>query len=65
MTVETKAWYLSKTLWANVLMLVLSVLDNAYFGKLIPDEQKVYIVGVINLVLRFLTSTSVTVKPAG
>lgn len=62
---DSKPWYLSKTLWANVLLIVLAVLDNAYFGALVPADVKVYIVGAINLVLRFLSSQPITVKPAG
>ena len=62
---KPKAWYLSKTLWANVLLLVLAVLDNAYFGALVPADVKVYIVGAINLVLRFLSAQPIAIKPAG
>jgi hypothetical protein len=62
---NSKAWYLSKTLWANVAMIVMAVIDNAYFGAMIPADIKVYLVGAINLLLRFLTTTAVTVKPAG
>jgi len=59
---KPKAWYLSKTLWANVLLVVLSVLDNAYFGALVPADVKVYVVGAINLVLRFLSSQPITAR---
>jgi len=62
---DPKAWYLSKTLWANVLLLVLAVLDNAYFGGLVPPDVKVYIVGVVNLLLRFLTSQPLATKKPG
>lgn len=59
---DAKSWYLSKTLWANVILLVLSVLDNAYFGAMVPADAKVVIVTVANLALRFLSVQPITVQ---
>jgi uncharacterized membrane protein YhaH (DUF805 family) len=59
---NAKSWYWSKTLWANVIMLVLSVLDNAYFGSMIPADTKVVIITVLNLALRFLAVQPITIE---
>jgi uncharacterized membrane protein len=57
-----KKWYLSKTLWFNVLALVAVVSASfGYTGEL-PAEVMVYvpaIVALINLVLRFVTKEPV------
>ena len=59
---EPKSLLKSKTLWANVIMLGLSVLDNAYFGAMVPDDLKILIVTGLNFALRFLTVQPVAVK---
>jgi hypothetical protein len=59
---NSKAWYLSKTLWANVIMLILATLDNAYFGGLVPSETKVLIVTALNFLLRFLATQPIAVS---
>ncbi len=51
----SKSWYRSKTLWANALLLVLDILNGVYGAIEIPSQAKIYIVLVVNVVLRFLT----------
>ena len=55
---ETKSWYLSKTLWFNGLALVVLVAASfGYTGEISPDFAAVApaIVLLINLILRFVT----------
>lgn len=60
-----KNWYESKTLWANGLMVLASVMEiMGVTNVLTPDVQAEVvgvIMGVVNVVLRFMTSESVRV----
>ena len=53
-----KKWYLSKTLWFNLVALVIAVLANyGYVGEL-PEDWQVFvapIIALVNFVLRLLT----------
>lgn len=57
---EPKAWYASKTVWFNLLALLVSVALAFGFGEFKADpavEQAAFvIVTVVNLVLRFMTT---------
>ena len=50
---EVKAWYLSKTLWVNVLVLVGAFTTD--FASVLGAEGTITVVAVLNLVLRVLT----------
>ena len=55
---ETKSWYLSKTLWFNALALVVLVAASfGYTGEISPDFAAFApaIVIIINVILRFVT----------
>lgn len=60
--VSVKPWYLSKTLWLNVivfLIAVIGVLMGPQFAEVLPKEWGKYllaIVSVLNLLLRLLSS---------
>ena len=54
-----KKWYLSKTLYINVLAAVALFLQNQY-GYVLPAEFQAYLLIVINLVLRTITKTGLT-----
>ena len=59
----SKKWYLSKTVWFNALAFLVAVLGSfGYTGELDPRlEQFVLpVVFLINLILRFVTSKSIT-----
>jgi hypothetical protein len=62
---DSKVWYASKTMWANLLVLIAAAstalgvdlgLDIATQGVLVAA-----ILAVVNIVLRFTTKTAVTV----
>lgn len=49
-----KKWYLSKTLWVNVISLVALLLQEQ-IGFALTTEETAGILVVINLVMRFIT----------
>jgi hypothetical protein len=55
MAEETKKWYLSKTLWANAL--VIAAAFATQLAELVSSGVAVSAVAVLNLVLRIFTST--------
>lgn len=56
---KIKPWYYSKTLWANILMLI-GMFSIRMFGiEFTAEEQGAFII-VINLVLRITTNSGLT-----
>lgn len=55
-----KAWYRSRTVWVNVLMLILAIIATVQETNAVPIEELAVIAAVVNVVLRF-----VTVDPIG
>lgn len=51
---DGKKWYTSKTLWANVVLIV-SILLQMKLGFLIEPEIQALVVTLINIVLRKIT----------
>ncbi len=51
---DGKKWYTSKTLWANV-VLIISILLQMKLGFLIEPEIQALVVTLINIVLRKIT----------
>ena len=66
---EAKPWYTSRTVWFNAIILILTValyvLQGAMSGAIslpVSTEVLVFITGVVNLVLRFVTSQPLKVS---
>ena len=63
---ETKPWFASKTLWVNLVALIAAV--TGAFGMdlgLDPETQTSIVagvMGVVNIVLRFVTKSAVSAK---
>lgn len=61
---NSKKWYLSKTLWFNVLFLAVGIASAFGYNEFSPDaEMESYVlvaVTIVNLVLRLVTKTAVT-----
>jgi len=55
-----KKWYLSKTLWANVIMGAVAFIDINKDILPLSIEQQVLIVSGLNIILRFITTKSLT-----
>ena len=51
---DGKAWYLSKTLWVNIIFLF-AFLIKGFFGFEMSAEETAAILVVINLILRVVT----------
>lgn len=54
-----KKWYLSKTLYVNLLAAVALFVQNQ-FGYVIPPEFQAYILILVNLFLRTITKEELT-----
>ena len=67
-TPNCKSIWASRTLWFNILSLLLLVLNTVSGWSEVPPEYLPYIlaaVNIVNLILRFLTTSAVRVfKPA-
>lgn len=50
---ETKKWYLSKTLWINAIALITALLAD------IDAELSTMIIGILNIILRFFTNKQI------
>jgi len=58
---ESKPWYASKIMWTN-LIAVIALIIQGQFGFIIDAEAQLGILAVINIVLRAITNTSLTVS---
>lgn len=59
--VENKKWYKSKTVYLNLVALALIVVQSSVGVEVIPVEFQTMIVAVLNMVVRCITSTNITV----
>ena len=55
-----KVWYRSKTLWINILALI-ALLAGSQFGFDFSGEEQIAVLAIINLILRMITGTGLTV----
>jgi len=59
-----KSWYLSKTVWVNVLTLAVSVLGVFEASELLTERQLVLLAGlvipIVNVILRWLTDRPIS-----
>lgn len=59
-----KQWYLSKTLWFNVLALVVIIANAFGYANFVPDAQTAEygaaLITLINVILRLVTSQKLT-----
>ena len=56
---ETKAWYTSKTVWVNLIMIA-AVYSQSVTGIEVTQETQGAILVLVNLVLRGLTNKAIT-----
>ena len=57
---EEKAWYKSKTVWVNVLGLIVMVVPLLSDYNILAPEKAGLILGVVNIVLRFVSPKQLT-----
>lgn len=55
-----KKWYLSKTLWVNVVAVLGFVAQGLTGQQLASPEMQATALGIVNLVLRLVTKSNVT-----
>lgn len=53
-----KKWWMSKTVWLNVIALIGVMLQSMYNKEVIPVELQATILSVVNLLLRSITKTN-------
>jgi len=56
---NSKQWWKSRTIWANVIMAIPVILDKLG-PNVIPAEYSATIVAIVNVVLRLITTAPVT-----
>ncbi len=56
-----KKWYLSKTLWVNILATAAAAAEK-YFGIGVGAEEQMAILAIINLILRLVTKDKLVIK---
>ena len=59
---DAKAWYLSKTLWVNLLMAVFIIVQGVTGVEVASTEVEALVTVVLNVILRFITTQPVTLK---
>lgn len=57
---EEKPWWMSKTLWANIVAVAV-ILIQGWTGYVIPPEDQVIILGFVNMVLRWISKSELYV----
>lgn len=56
-----KDWWFSKTIWVNVIALIVIIFRDQ-FGLAITGEESTYILGIINMILRFISHEPIGFK---
>ena len=52
--------FTSKTLWLNVIAIIIFIIQSAQGQAWIPAQYQALILGILNMVVRFLTNDSLT-----
>jgi hypothetical protein len=60
-TMDTKKWYASKTIWTNVIAMLWIFVGPVVGTPELSPETNIAILGVINVILRLITKTEVTI----
>ena len=55
-----KKWYKSKTVYLNLIALILLIVQSAVGVEVIPVELQATIVSILNLAARTITNTNIT-----
>ena len=58
-----KSWYQSKTLWLNILATLVTIIQALQGQAWINPEYQVFILAVLNALVRLLTNTSISGTP--
>ena len=55
-----KPFWQSKVFWLNAIAILVLIGDYLFTNHIIPAEWGVLVLGILNIILRFLTSQAVT-----
>ena len=58
--VVSKPWYMSKTIWLNVIGLILILVQSSLGIQFIPIQYQTIIIAFLNLAVRSITTTNLT-----
>ena len=65
---QTKPFWASRTIWANIFMITGVVLESTGVTNVFnPETQEVAlaaVMGVVNLILRFVTANPISISPS-
>jgi hypothetical protein len=56
---QTKEWYKSRTLWLNIMAIVVIMLETAIDVVPLTPERMTIVLAVINILVRLQTSTAI------
>ena len=56
---EGKSWFLSKTLWVNVISIIAMAAQGIAGKEIIPMELQATALGLVNMILRLITKQAV------
>jgi len=59
---NTKPWYLSKTLWVNIVAFMALIIQGATGDFVISPEEQAAVIVFINLILRAVTGKELTLR---
>jgi lysylphosphatidylglycerol synthetase-like protein (DUF2156 family) len=60
----SKAWWTSKTIWANLIALIGSIVLSMGFDPGRWGEISTVVLAAVNVVLRFYTNEEISIAPA-
>jgi len=58
---EKKPFYISKTLWVNVLAIAGLIIES-YTGHILSPEMQAMVLGAVNILLRLITKEEIVWK---
>jgi len=55
-----KKWYKSKTVYLNLIALLLIIVQSSMGAEIIPVEYQATIIAILNLIVRTITNSNIT-----
>lgn len=57
-----KRWYKSKTIWINLMSLLLEIAQYLLDMNVIPTGTLLILVNILNIIIRFITDTALAIR---
>lgn len=58
---KNKKWYTSKTLYLNLIAIILIVVQSSIGVEVIPVEYQTVLIAILNILTRSITNTNITI----